>query len=527
MTSGHVEVERKYDVDGGFVLPDPADLAAAGIAAADPPVEHSLEAVYHDTADLRLARARITLRRRTGGSDAGWHLKLPGEGGARRELHAPLGRAVENPPPALLDPVRGILRGAPTAPVATLRNHRVVTVLRDGEGRAAGRGRRRHGHRQRLRPRRRGGAAGLAGGGGRAPRRRRGAAGAGRGVAGRRGCPRRRTRRRSSAGCCRPGSLPRPATEPAERADRRRGRRWPRSAARSRRCRRPTSTCASTHPTPSTSCGSPPGGCAASSRPSARCWTARPPSRSARSSPGWAGSWARPATTRSPWPTSASWWRSSRRSWSSVRSPPGCSRRRIRSAAAGREQALATLASERYLRLLDALHALLDDPPFASAAGGPGAAGVPRRGAQGRGSGCAAGSGRRSSADGDARDVALHEVRKAAKRLRYTAEVGALGPGKPPKKLVKAAKRVQKALGDAAGHRRHARACAGGWAIEAAAAGENAFTFGHAARTRGGPRRACPGSVRRPGTAICCRRSGRRCAPERVLTGNAGRLSVV
>ena len=55
MTSGHVEVERKFDVDGGFVLPDPADLAAAGIAATDPPVEHSLEAVYHDTADLRLA----------------------------------------------------------------------------------------------------------------------------------------------------------------------------------------------------------------------------------------------------------------------------------------------------------------------------------------------------------------------------------------------------------------------------------------------------------------------------------------
>ena len=135
MASEHVEVERKYDVDGSFVLPDPANLAGAGVATADDPVEHALEAVYHDTADLRLARARITLRRRTGGSDAGWHLKLPGEDGARRELHAPLGRAVRTPPKALLDPLQGVLRGAPTAPVATLRNRRLVTLLRDAEGR--------------------------------------------------------------------------------------------------------------------------------------------------------------------------------------------------------------------------------------------------------------------------------------------------------------------------------------------------------------------------------------------------------
>jgi CHAD domain-containing protein len=136
VASGHVEVERKYDVGGDFALPDPACLADAGVTATDEPVEHALEAVYHDTSDLRLARAKITLRRRTGGPDEGWHLKLPGEDGARRELHAPLGRAVKNPPRALLDTVRGILRGAPTLPVATLRNHRVVTVLRDADGRA-------------------------------------------------------------------------------------------------------------------------------------------------------------------------------------------------------------------------------------------------------------------------------------------------------------------------------------------------------------------------------------------------------
>ncbi|SNR61804.1 CYTH and CHAD domain-containing protein [Blastococcus mobilis] len=132
MTSGHLEIETKYDVGGDFELPALDGLD--GVATVDPPVEHALEAVYHDAADLRLLRARVTLRRRTGGPDAGWHLKLPA-GAARRELHAPLGRAVKKPPQALMAPVAGILRGAPTGPVATLRTRRVVTALRDDDGR--------------------------------------------------------------------------------------------------------------------------------------------------------------------------------------------------------------------------------------------------------------------------------------------------------------------------------------------------------------------------------------------------------
>jgi CHAD domain-containing protein len=132
--TGHLEVERKFDVDAGFVLPDLTDVD--GVASADPPVEHDLEAVYHDTADLRLARARVTLRRRTGGHDAGWHLKLPAAAGARREVHEPLGRAVRTPPRALRGLVLGVTRGAATAPVTTLRTRRLATVLRDADGRA-------------------------------------------------------------------------------------------------------------------------------------------------------------------------------------------------------------------------------------------------------------------------------------------------------------------------------------------------------------------------------------------------------
>jgi CHAD domain-containing protein len=127
-----LEIERKFDVDETFVLPDLTGVP--GVADVREPVEYALEAAYYDTVDLRLARARVTLRRRTGGTDAGWHVKLPAVAGARRELHWPLGRATRTPPKAVLEPVLGIVRGAPVGQVATLRTRRVVTELVDAEG---------------------------------------------------------------------------------------------------------------------------------------------------------------------------------------------------------------------------------------------------------------------------------------------------------------------------------------------------------------------------------------------------------
>src|SRR4051794_21534138 len=133
MSEIHVEVEQKFDVSPDFVLPDLC--AVDGVAAVEAPEERELEAVYHDTADLRLARGRVTMRRRTGGPDAGWHVKLPAAAGARRELHSPLGRAGRVPPKAVAAPVRGIVRSAPLGPVAMLRTRRLVTLLRAADGR--------------------------------------------------------------------------------------------------------------------------------------------------------------------------------------------------------------------------------------------------------------------------------------------------------------------------------------------------------------------------------------------------------
>lgn len=126
------ETERKYDVPAGFTLPplvgagEVSDLGEAGV--------HDLDATYFDTDDLRLARHKHTLRRRTGGTDAGWHLKTPGTGSSRTELRAPLTDG-DDVPAELTGEVRTIVRTRPLRPVARLRTHRVETPLRDAGGR--------------------------------------------------------------------------------------------------------------------------------------------------------------------------------------------------------------------------------------------------------------------------------------------------------------------------------------------------------------------------------------------------------
>ena len=129
VVAGHLEVEDKYDVDGDAVLTDLDRLPAVAVVA--PPVDHQLEATYFDTADLALVRAGVTLRRRSGGEDAGWHLKLPGAKG-RHELHEPLdGQQV---PASLGDVTAGLAAGQPLVAVVELRTKRTVHRLLDAHG---------------------------------------------------------------------------------------------------------------------------------------------------------------------------------------------------------------------------------------------------------------------------------------------------------------------------------------------------------------------------------------------------------
>ncbi|MEU8762825.1 CYTH and CHAD domain-containing protein [Streptomyces sp. NPDC048659] len=123
------EIERKYEADDGTVLPDLT--RAAGVAAVTDEGVTELDAVYYDTADLRLAAASLTLRRRTGGADAGWHLKFPVATGIRDEIRAPLSETL---PGSLAGLVRSLVRDEPVRPVVRLRSRRDVRLLTGKDG---------------------------------------------------------------------------------------------------------------------------------------------------------------------------------------------------------------------------------------------------------------------------------------------------------------------------------------------------------------------------------------------------------
>jgi CHAD domain-containing protein len=105
--------------------------------------------------------------------------------------------------------------------------------------------------------------------------------------------------------------------------------------------------------------------------------------------------------------------------------------------AQARERALAALDSDRYLALHDAIDMLLADPPLTRTASQPAHRELPTsvRRAHRRL--------RRRMAEvdqrpaGAARDLALHEARKAAKRLRYATETAEPAVGKPATRLRK------------------------------------------------------------------------------------------
>lgn len=136
--STHREVERKLRVHGLFDLPDLVELGVASDAQRHEPFV--MHAIYHDTDTLALFRWGVTLRRREGGSDEGWHMKLPvagADGSARDELQLPLDAGeVGSVPSALVEVVAPLLREQALRPVVTLSTERTKQVLLDDEGRA-------------------------------------------------------------------------------------------------------------------------------------------------------------------------------------------------------------------------------------------------------------------------------------------------------------------------------------------------------------------------------------------------------
>lgn len=135
----HVETEAKLSAWPGLTLPDLSGIREGVVSSRL--AEQVLEATYFDTADLRLARAGVTMRHRTGEGSGGpglWTVKLPdgqtSSSGAmvRREV------SVEAPPSAMpaevSSLVRALTRSAPVAPVATLITRRRRIQLADSAG---------------------------------------------------------------------------------------------------------------------------------------------------------------------------------------------------------------------------------------------------------------------------------------------------------------------------------------------------------------------------------------------------------
>ncbi|MFG1806075.1 CHAD domain-containing protein [Streptomyces sp. NPDC049040] len=127
------ETERKYDAGHG---PGTVRADLAGLSPGSRALDAvHLEAVYYDTAGLALAAHRVTLRRRTGGDDAGWHLKLPAaQADTRTEVQLPLTPAADGPPQELRSEVAALLRGRELQPVVRLATSRRLVLLLDERG---------------------------------------------------------------------------------------------------------------------------------------------------------------------------------------------------------------------------------------------------------------------------------------------------------------------------------------------------------------------------------------------------------
>ena len=123
---GNAKREQIYDVEASTARP--ALLEIPGVERVSEPATDQLEAVYFDTPTLILATRGITLRCRTGGTDDGWHLTLPTGPDRREKLHAPLGQP-ETVPEELADHLQVYARGERIVAVVRLSTQRTFLRL--------------------------------------------------------------------------------------------------------------------------------------------------------------------------------------------------------------------------------------------------------------------------------------------------------------------------------------------------------------------------------------------------------------
>jgi CHAD domain-containing protein len=112
-----LEREEKWDVDDGFKLPD-LDAIVVDAQVAHDTVD--LISKYFDTPQRDLQAHGVLLRRRSGGADTGWQLKMPA-GGGRTELQWPLS---DEPPASVMELLTGLSLGKEIGEIATVHTVR-------------------------------------------------------------------------------------------------------------------------------------------------------------------------------------------------------------------------------------------------------------------------------------------------------------------------------------------------------------------------------------------------------------------
>lgn len=122
------EIERKYEAPEGALLP--LSFASAGLTLL---AEDSFEmtATYYDTSDFLLAAHGVALRKRLGGEDEGWHIKIK-QSDVSTEYIWPL---EENVPRYAIEELQkltneAVLRLIPVATINTLRRNCTLATLR-------------------------------------------------------------------------------------------------------------------------------------------------------------------------------------------------------------------------------------------------------------------------------------------------------------------------------------------------------------------------------------------------------------
>jgi inorganic triphosphatase YgiF len=135
-TGKHLETEQKYDAAADFHLPDLSGLSVLeGRTKATGRRRYYLSATYFDTDELDLIKNRITLRRRVGGPDEGWHLKTPVRKDTRQEVRTPLSEGeVGSVPAQLAAQVQDVTAGRALHPIAILDTERTVVTLASQAG---------------------------------------------------------------------------------------------------------------------------------------------------------------------------------------------------------------------------------------------------------------------------------------------------------------------------------------------------------------------------------------------------------